>query len=437
MNLLYLECKMGAAGDMLMGALFELLTEKEQNYFLQTMNALGLPEITLSASRQQKCGIYGTHMQISIHGTEEHEDMHEHTHTHEHGHEHEHAHTHEHEHAHTHEHGHTHHHTSYTDMQNLILSLPLSEPVKNNAIAVYRLIGEAEAKAHASTLEQIHFHEVGTLDALMDVVGCCLLIELLHPDKIMASPVHVGSGTVRCAHGILPVPAPATAEILKGVPIYSKDVPGELCTPTGAALLTHFASGFGEMPLMAVSGTGYGMGTKDFSQANCVRAFLGHMESPSGADTQTAAASLALADDCILSLSCNLDDMTGEALGFAMEELMRQGARDVFLTPILMKKGRPGQLLTCLCTPAQEQRMTELIFRHTTTRGVRVSEHRRHVLSSEFFTKETSYGEITIKESSGYHVRRQKPEYEDLARIAREQNLSLADLLQQIDNEAK
>ena len=405
MNLLYLECNMGAAGDMLMGALYDLLEPKKQQEFLTKMNGLGLPCVALAASREQKCGIYGTHMHVSVHGAEEGAADHGHD-----------GHQHMHGHEHTHEHHHEHHHTGYHDILHRISHLPLPEDVRENAASVYRRIGEAEAKAHQTDMDHIHFHEVGTLDALMDVVGCCLLIHMLKPDAVISSPVHVGSGTVRCAHGILPVPAPATAQILKGVPIYGGQITGELCTPTGAALLTHFASSFAAMPPMKIAATGYGMGTKDFPQANCVRAFLG-----------TAYDSVH--DDTILALSCNLDDITGEALGFATEQLMASGALDVYTTPIFMKKGRPGQLLTCLCKPEDEACITGLIFQHTTTRGIRVQEYRRHVLSASFSTQDTPYGTVTVKQSEGYGISRNKPEFEDVARIAREQNLSLEEVL--------
>lgn len=443
MKLLYLECKMGAAGDMLMGALYELLSPENQRLFLEEMNRLALPGVKLSALRQQKCGIYGTHMQVLVDGEEEHTHNHD---DHEESQDHDHDATHGDLHGHQHEHHHA--HTSYSEVLTLISSLPLPESVAIHASAIYRLIGEAEAKAHASTLEQIHFHEVGTIDALADVVGCCLLMDMLRPDEVIVSPIHVGSGTVHCAHGILPVPAPATAEILKGVPIYSKDIDGELCTPTGAALLRHFATSFSEMPLMEITATGYGMGTKDFAQANCIRAFLGNAYEkpdgkPDGQTTKDITGTIASPypigpeDDCILTLSCNLDDMTGEELGFALEELMAHGAKDAYCTPILMKKGRPGQLLTCLCAPEEELQMTELIFKHTTTRGIRVSESRRHVLSAKYEEQKTPYGPVTIKESSGYQVRRHKPEYEDLANIARTHGLGLPELKQEITDAQK
>lgn len=428
MKYLYFQCNMGAAGDMLMGALYDLLPETEQKNFLLTMNGLGLPGIEITATREQKCGIYGTHMHVSVHGREEgaethdhehthsHEQMHEHAHSHEHMHDHEHSHEHVHDHEHSHNHGQEHHHhTGYQDILHQISHLSLPAEVREHAAAVYRLIGEAEAKAHNTDIQQIHFHEVGTLDALADVVGCCLLLHMLKPDKILASPIHVGSGTIRCAHGILPVPAPATAEILKNVPIYSGQTEGELCTPTGAALLKHFVSSFTAMPPMTVSDTGYGMGTKDFPQANCVRAFLGE---PYSSQTEGS----------ILSLSCNLDDITGEALSFAAQLLMDQGALDVYTTAIGMKKGRPGQLLTCLCRPEDENKMTELIFLHTTTRGIRVQEFRRHVLSQSFRKQDTPYGPVTVKQSRGYGVVREKAEFEDIAKIARENNISLSEI---------
>lgn len=445
MKYLYFQCNMGAAGDMLAGALYDLLEEKEQKEFLSVMQELKLPGIRLTPTREQKCGIYGTHMHVTVDGEEEkepphmeehgHEHHHEHEHhhhEHEHHHEHAHGHEHHHEHAHGHEHG-RHSHASYQDILHQISHLALPEEVRSHVASVYRLIGEAESRAHNTTIEQIHFHEVGTLDALADVVSFSLLIHMLKPDKILASPIHLGSGTVRCAHGILPVPAPATAEILKGVPVYSGQIQGELCTPTGAALLKHYVSAFGEMPSMVVESTGYGMGTKDFPQANCVRAFLGEAyASASGDHSDTTKNDYAFAESSfssdhgiILSLSCNLDDITGEALSFAAEQLMSQGALDVYTTPIGMKKGRPGQLLTCLCRPSDEGKMTALIFRHTTTRGIRVQEFHRHVLSQNFREQDTPYGKVTIKQSQGYGVTKEKPEFEDVAQLARENNTSL------------
>lgn len=264
MNTLYIECNMGAAGDMLMGALSELVDDSEG--FVAKMNALGLPGVNVSREQSTKCGIVGTHMRVTVNGEEEAE----HSHGHEHGH--------DHEHDHTHAHHHEHHHAAMSDIERMIGGLDLSEAVKARALKVYRAIAEAESHSHGRPVEQIHFHEVGTADAVADVVGVCELIERIAPERIVVSPINVGSGMVRCAHGLLPVPAPATAHILRGAPMYGSAMRGELCTPTGAALLVALADEFGPMPLMRVSRIGYGMGTKDFPAANCVRVYLGESD---------------------------------------------------------------------------------------------------------------------------------------------------------------
>ena len=327
---------------------------------------------------------------------------------------HDHLHEHAHEHSHDHEH---HHHTGLHEIEHLLSHLDLPQTVRDDALAVYRRIAEAESKVHGRPVDQIHFHEVGTLDTLADVVGVCLLMHLLAPEKVYASSVHVGSGQVRCAHGILPVPAPATALLLSGVPIYGGAIQGELCTPTGAALLTHFVTKFGELPAMRLLKSGYGMGTKDFPAANCVRAMLGETDAPT---------------EEILELSCNLDDCTGEAIGFAMERLLDAGALDVYWTSVGMKKNRPGILLTCMCRPLDREKMVELLFRHTTTLGVRESAFRRYTLSRESKTIQTPDGDIRVKVSTGYGVAREKPEFEDLAKIARETGKSLSELQKNI-----
>lgn len=400
MKVIYLDCSMGAAGDMLMAALYELLDDKQT--FLDTMRGLGLPGIEISADPAVKCGITGTHMKVLVRGSEELDALHDHLHEH------------AHEHSHDHEH---HHHTGLHEIEHLLSHLDLPQTVRDDALAVYRRIAEAESKVHGRPVDQIHFHEVGTLDALADVVGVCLLMHLLAPEKVYASSVHVGSGQVRCAHGILPVPAPATALLLSGVPIYGGAIQGELCTPTGAALLTHFVTKFGELPAMRLLKSGYGMGTKDFPAANCVRAMLGETDAPT---------------EEILELSCNLDDCTGEAIGFAMERLLDAGALDVYWTSVGMKKNRPGILLTCMCRPLDREKMVELLFRHTTTLGVRESAFRRYTLSRESKTIQTPDGDIRVKVSTGYGVTREKPEFEDLAKIARKTGKSFSELQKSI-----
>ena len=425
MKTLYLECNMGAAGDMLTAALLELHPDPQG--FVERMNRLGLPGVVFAAQPAVKCGITGTQVSVTVGGEEEeshdvplHSHVHEtaqdeahpgHAHDHVHVHDHEHTHDHEHEHTHGHEHSHGHHHhAGMGDIRHILSHLDIPQPVRQDAEAVYQLIAQAESHAHGRPVEEIHFHEVGTLDAVTDVVAVCWLLHDLAPEQIVASPVHVGCGQVRCAHGILPVPAPATAYILQGVPTYGGSVQGELCTPTGAALLKHFVQRFGPSPVMRVEKTGYGMGKKDFEAANCVRAMLGQTQEES---------------TTIAQLACNLDDMTPEALGFAQERLWEAGALDVTTAPIGMKKNRPGVQLTCLCRLEDREKLVSVLFAHTTTLGVRESLCTRYTLARSQRTVETEHGPVRVKEARGWGVTREKPEYEDVAKIAREQGLTL------------
>ena len=448
MKTLYLECGMGAAGDMLTAALLELMPDPDAA--VAELNGLGIPGVQFSKEAVSKCGIGGTHMTVKVHGEEESEEMfhhhhehHDHPHEHEHSHEsachehhdhlhehedhapthaHHHEHAHEHTHEHTHEHGdagHTHHHhSSLHDIEHIVCGhLNIPEQVKQDVMAAYGLIAEAESHAHGVPVTEIHFHEVGTMDAVADITAVCLLMNKIAPDQVIVSPVHVGSGHVHCAHGILPVPAPATAYILNGVPMYGGAVKGELCTPTGAALLKHFATRFGDMPVMRTEAIGYGMGKKDFEQANCIRAMLGETED---------------AGDSVLQLECNVDDMTAEELGFAMEAILAAGALEVYTVAAGMKKSRPGTLLSVLCHEAEKEKLVRVIFQNTTTIGVREHACSRYTLKRSFETVQTPYGEVQKKISSGYGVTREKYEYEDLARIAREQGMSLEEVRKSI-----
>lgn len=399
---LYLDCGMGAAGDMLTAALLELLPNREA--FTAELNALSIPSVTFTTETVQKCGITGTHMTVKVNGEEESENMHAHAH----------------EHMHTSEQiAHHHHHSGMHEISHIIDDLPVSNQVKADVRAVYALIAEAESRVHNKPVTEIHFHEVGTMDAVADITAVCLLMERLAPEQVVVSPIHVGSGQVKCAHGILPVPAPATAYILRGVPIYGGSIQGELCTPTGAALLRHFATKFGDMPVMKTTAIGYGMGKKDFEAANCVRALLGETED---------------AGDFITMLECNLDDMSAEAVGFAQERLFAAGALDVYTMAAQMKKSRPGVVLYVMCRSEEKQKMVSLLFRHTTTLGVREQTYRRYTLSRTVDTVQTAYGKVRRKLSSGYGVSREKYEYEDVARIAREQGMSFAEIMTDIEN---
>ena len=385
MKTLYLDCGMGAAGDMLAAALLELLPDPDG--FVEELNGLGIPGVRFEKETAVKCGITGTHLKVTVNGAEEGDGLsHEHVHGHADGSKH-------------------HHHSSLHDIEHIVrghLCLPAS--VQDHVMAVYGLIAKAEGAAHGMPVTEIHFHEVGTMDAVADITAVCLLMDRLRPDQVIASPVHVGSGQVRCAHGILPVPAPATAYLLKGVPVYGGSIRGELCTPTGAALLKHFVTRFGEMPVMETERIGYGMGKKDFEAANCVRAMLGRSEGSA---------------DEVLELSCNIDDMTGEAAGFAMEQIFAAGALDVYTVPIGMKKSRPGILLRALCHGTEKEAVIRAMFGHTSTIGIRECRVGRYVLERRMETLHTPWGEVRRKISAGYGTERKKMEAEDLCRIAR------------------
>ena len=300
------------------------------------------------------------------------------------------------------------------DIKHIICDhMKLPEKVREDILNIYGIIAEAEGYVHGVPVTDIHFHEVGTMDAIADITAVCMLMYELNLDEVIASPVHTGSGHVKCVHGILPVPAPATAYILQGIPAYGGKIEGELCTPTGAALLKYFVTRFGDMPIMKTQAIGYGMGKKDFSIANCVRAMLGETENKSGE---------------IAELSCNVDDMTGEAIGYAMEKLFEGGALEVFTVPVGMKKSRPGILMQVICKQQNKEEIIRLIFKYTTTIGIRETYINRYVLDRKIETIETPLGCIHRKLSSGYGVQRMKYEYDDLARLANAQGMSLQEV---------
>lgn len=398
MKTLYLECAMGAAGDMLMAALYELCPEKEK--FLRDMNAL-IPGVGVEAGRVTRQGIAGTHMRVTVRGREEGHGPHDHD-----------------RHGHGHEHHHHHEHRSLGDITALIDGFPLPEDVRENAKETYRRIAQAESRAHGVEVGEVHFHEVGALDAVADVTGVCYLMHLLAPEAVCASPVTVGSGTVRTAHGLLPVPAPATAHLLAGVPTAPGDIAAELCTPTGAALLRAFAGRFGPMPAGVVLDCGYGCGAKDFPRANCLRAFLMETESSSAGP-----------NDAVTELKANIDDMTGEELGRAMEELLAAGALDVSHTPVQMKKHRPGVVLTCLCRPDDGDRLAREMLRLTSTFGVRRTDCARYAMESSVDQVDTDCGPVRRKTGTGYGITKSKPEYADLDEAARRSGVPLAEAL--------
>lgn len=387
MKTLYLDCSMGAAGDMLTAALIELLPDPDA--FIDKLNSLSIPHVKYVKEESVKCGIKGTHIRVLVDGTEEDEHMHEH------------------------DHEHHHHHSGMHDIEHIVHGLNVPTMVKLDIMAVYKLIAEAESSVHGVPVDRIHFHEVGTMDAVADVTAVCMLMNELDADDVVVSPVHVGSGQVKCAHGILPVPAPATAYILRDVPVYGGSIKGELCTPTGAALLVYFADRFGQMPMMEVNAIGYGMGTKDFEAANMVRSMIGETEGKT---------------EGILELSCNVDDMTAEDISFAVNKLFEKGAREVFTVPVGMKKSRPGTLISVICTTNEKEAMVSTLFKYTTTLGIREVKTDRYVLDRRIETVDTSLGKVRRKISSGYGVTRSKYEHDDLAAIADKNGLSIEEV---------
>ena len=402
MKTLYLECKMGASGDMLTAALLELVPDADA--FIARLNALDIPGVAFSAAPAEKCGIRGTAVTVTGFGVEEgeeYDELHEHEYTIE-----------EDEHHDHHEHHHVHEHHTLADIQELVCSLDMPEAVKDDVLAVYALIADAESQVHGTTVEQVHFHELGALDAVADVTAVCLLLHEIGPDRIVASPVQVGDGFVRCAHGVLPVPAPATELLLRGIPTAGGAAEAELCTPTGAALLRHFVSEWGERPAMTVEKTGVGCGKKGFARANVLRAMLGM--------------TFGGVVERVAEMRCSLDDMTGEDVAFAVARLLEQGALDAYTIPVTMKKGRPGVLLICLCREEDEQRLAETIFTHTTTLGIRTAVCTRRTLKRETVFVPVPGGEVRIKLSSGFGVQREKMEYDDLAALALREGVSLA-----------
>ncbi len=410
MKTLYIECSMGAAGDMLAAALMQLLPEPER--FAERLNSLGIPAVRYALEPSEKCGIRGAHLSVTVDGKEEDEYLHAHNH-HEHAHEHEHGHHHDHEH---------HHHSGLHEIEHILHHSALSERTAASVLGVYKIIAEAESAVHGVPVELVHFHEVGALDAVADIAAVCLLMEEISPERVVVSPINTGFGHVRCAHGILPVPAPATAKILEGIPSYSGRIEGELCTPTGAALIRHFAGEFGNMPVMTVQKIGCGMGKKDFEAANCVRAMLGETEGTS---------------DSVAELSCNIDDMTAEEIGFACERLYDAGALEVFTTPCTMKKSRPGTVLTVLCTPSDKNKLAAAIFKYTETLGIRECIKQRYTLSRRAEELEFGSEKLSRKVSEGFGISRKKIEYDDAARVARELDISLRDARKRAEEEQK
>jgi len=403
MKTLYIECNMGAAGDMLTAALSELLPDADA--FIEKMHAAGIPGMRMARAKKNVSGIHGTHISVKINGEEEISDDVE---------------------ANGHHHGvghhHDHHHCHLSDIREIIYGLNLPEKVKADAMGVYTLIAEAEAHAHGESIAGIHFHEVGMLDAVTDICAVCLLMNEIGAERVVVSPVCTGFGEVRCMHGVIPVPAPATVYLLRGMPAYAGHIRGELLTPTGAALLKYFADDFAHMPTMRVITHGCGMGSKEFESVNCVRVFLGETDEKA---------------EEVIEISCNIDDMTGEAIAYAAEIMMDAGALDVYNTPIQMKKSRSAVKMSCICRPDDAERMADLMLKHTSTIGVRMQRMGRITLSRRSETVETEFGAVEVKFAEGRGISKHKPEYESAAKLAREKGVSIAEICAAVERALK
>ena len=415
MKRLFLDCQMGIAGDMLIATLLGLVDDSKM--WIARLNQIGIPDVTYTLIPKEDKGLQGYRVAVTINGMEESENHDEHHNHHEHI-----------KHSEVHGDGEHSEHQVYReqhvhglglqDVTDIINSLSISDTCKQNAINVYNLVAQAEAKVHKSTVTQIHFHELGMLDAIADIVAVCVLIEELKFNEIIISPIHVGTGSVHCAHGELPVPAPATMELLAGIPMYADyQIKGELCTPTGAALAQYFGTSYSNMPVMTPAKVSYGFGTKQFERPNCIRAFVELLHD---------------SEDTIIELSCNLDDMTPEEIGYAVEQLVLSPALDVFTTPIMMKKQRPGTMLTVLCKVDDIDNVRDLIFKHTTSLGIRYHRCDRYILNRSTGDIDWEGHTIAFKKSCGFGVVRHKYEYDSLAAIANCNDMSLLDLKRQL-----
>ncbi len=440
MRVAYLECFSGMSGDMFLGALVD--AGVAPRLLEETVAALGIGA-RLEVSRVVRSGISATKVDVYIDGekdlpreqywerqtTAHNEHEHRHGH-HEHDH-HEGKHSHQdaesrasrplpHEHSVSHEHPHSHAHgRGLTEIREIISAAAISETARKTALAIFEALGRAEAKIHNTSVESVHFHEVGSVDAMVDIVCAAVGAEALRVDEIVCSPLNVGGGTVKCAHGTIPVPAPATVELLGDAPVYSSGVLAELVTPTGAAIVKTLASRFAAFPAMKIEKSGYGAGSRDFpGHPNVVRLTVG--------ETASNAVAARTSSETITVLEANLDDLNPQVFGYVMDRLFEEGALDAFGMPVQMKKNRPGMLLTVLCKPEDAGKLTQLIFAETTTLGVRRRDEMRETLARRWEKVHTPWGEVRIKIASmNGTVTNYAPEYEDCRRIAAEHRVPL------------
>lgn len=396
MKILYYDCFSGISGDMNIGAMIDLGVDKE--YLLKELNKLNISdEFEIKISKDSRKGICGTKFDVILKSHEHHDEN-----------------------EHHHEDGH-HHGRNIKDIYSIINSSTLNENIKKISMDIFMKVAEAESKVHGKPMDEVHFHEVGAVDSIVDIVGAAICMDYLKPDIVISSRVELGGGFVKCAHGIIPVPAPATCEILKNIPVTSGRVLYETTTPTGAAILKTFCSRYSDNKNFSIKKVGYGIGTRDTDISNVLRVFIGESEEHKK-------------DDEVYVLETNIDDMNPEIYGYIYDKLFEKGALDVFMTQIIMKKERPGIKLTVICRRDDIKAVQEFILKETTTMGVRKYKTVRAILDRKINSVKTKYGDIKVKEGCyGGKVIKSKPEYDDCRKAADKYNVSIKDVYSEVN----
>lgn len=429
MKVLYYDCFSGISGDMNLAAMIDIGVDRD--YLVNELLKLGLDEYTIEIKEDNRKGITGTRVDVILKDYD-HDHGHENNHEHDHEHNHEHEHIHE-EHNHEHEHSEQdtpHHHRNLNDIREIIEKSGLNDNVKRLSLSIFKKVAEAEGKIHGKPIEEVHFHEVGAVDSIVDIVGAAICFDYLKVDKVMASSVETGSGFVRCAHGMLPVPAPATAEILKGVPLKSRGVSFEATTPTGAAILKTVTAEFTDAKEFKILKIGYGIGHKDAGDIpNVLRVFIGEKNEKNEQSMDT------LREKAFM-IECNIDDMNPENYDYIMEQLFKEGVMDVYLTPVIMKKGRPAVKVSVLCGEKFLNKVERFLLSETSTLGIRKFEVEKNMLKRENVVVDTVYGSIRVKNAYLENKKiKSKPEYDDCKKIAIEQGVPIIRVYEEISRE--
>lgn len=409
MKVLYFDCFSGISGDMTLGALLDL--GLDHNVFLNELHKLNVSGYSVEIKKVVKNGISGTDVTVI-----EEEDNGKNDHCREHNH-----------YGLEHSHSHSHPERNLRDIENIIDTSGLKPGVKAMSIKIFREIARAEAKVHGKAINEVHFHEVGAIDSIIDIVGSCICIEMLGVERIFASELHDGKGFVKCAHGVIPVPVPAVMEMLcnSNIPLIAEDIPFELVTPTGMGIIKMTCSGFGKMPSLQIERTGYGMGKRETGRFNALRAVIGTLYQQD------------ILNEDISILETNIDNMSPEILGYTMEKLFESGALDVYYTPIYMKKSRPAVTLTVLAKCSDEKRFSDMIFKETSTLGIRLSRSSRYTMSRELVKVNTQYGDVRVKVASLGGFMKFAPEYEDCKNIAIKTGLPINKIYEMVNEKYK